>query len=322
MFNFSIRNSAHVNDIGRERSADSFRPTRLLIKPLKAFSEEAAQRRVPSYRVFENNAFMKDADETMSPLTGLFSSFLTRLTRFASGGKNKTIAVIPTPAPPITEQGVPESVMHQARVPRPNPAAFIPGLSSKRGGAKPDNIWSGFRQGPDGNCVTVSAIKVAMQRCGQSPTDIYQQVTRFYDGYRVVMRDGFELSLTDRELAQGAQGAQFKGWDEGMLKDAQFLFAVSAKRAQMEDNDDAAGCCYQAAILSLNDGEDEHGPGEALLRLGLRQYMRTVSPRDLARGQVGICNRGGHSVAVIHGREEKWGRPGAAPTWGDAIALV
>ncbi|MGB3122788.1 MAG: hypothetical protein WBB95_03185, partial [Pseudomonas sp.] len=107
-----------------------------------------------------------------------------------------------------------------------------------------------------------------------------------------------------------------------MLQDAQFLYAVSAKRAQMENNDGTASRSFHAAMLSLNDKEDEYGPGEGLKRLGLSKHMRTVNVRELARGQVGISNRSGHSVAVINGREELWGQPGFAPTHGNAIALV
>ncbi|MBJ2286340.1 hypothetical protein FRT60_07870 [Pseudomonas haemolytica] len=170
--------------------------------------------------------------------------------------------------------------------------------------------------------MTVSAIKAAMYRFGQSPTDVFKEVTRTNDGYQVVMRDDFKLTLTDRELVEGARGARFVGADKGMLKDAQFLFAVSAKRAQMENNDRTAGRSFQAAIRSLNNGEDETGPGEGFLRLGLKSHMKRVNVRDLANGQLGMCNRTGHSVAVINGREELWGRQGKAPTKGHAVALM
>ena len=181
----------------------------------------------------------------------------------------------PAPSVKVTPQVTPEPV-----APKPGAALEISGLSSKRNGAKPDNIWSGFRQGPDGNCVTVSAIKAAMYRFGQSPTDIFKEVTKTSGGYQVVMRDDFKLTLTDRELAEGARGARFVGADKGMLKDAQFLFAVSAKRAQMENNDRTAGRSFQAAIRSLNNGEDETGPGEGFMRLGLKKHMKKVSVRD------------------------------------------
>ncbi|MDT3230496.1 MULTISPECIES: CsgG/HfaB family protein [Pseudomonas] len=223
----------------------------------------------------------------------------------------------PAPSVEVTPQVTPEPV-----APKPGAALEIQGLSSKRNGAKPDNIWSGFRQGPDGNCVTVSAIKAAMYRFGQSPTDIFKEVIKTSGGYQVVMRDDFKLTLTDRELAEGARSARFVGADKGMLKDAQFLFAVSAKRAQMENNDRTAGRSFQAAIRSLNNGEDETGPGEGFMRLGLKKHMKKVSVRDLANGQLGMCNRAMHSVAVINGREELWGRQGSAPTRGQAVALM
>lgn len=225
-------------------------------------------------------------------------------------------------APPDLNLNILPEPVPQAISPGPAPAGDIPGLSAKRNGAKPDDIWGGFRQGPDGNCVTVSAIKAAMHRFGQSPTDIYKEVTKIDGGYRVVMRDNFRLTLTDHELQQAVQGSSFVGLDREMLKDARFLYAASAKRAQMKNNDGTAGSSFYAAMQSLNDKEDEWGPGEGFERLGLRAHMRTVEARDLADGLVGMCNRRGHSVAVINGREELWGRQGGAPVYGDAIALV
>jgi len=54
----------------------------------------------------------------------------------------------------------------------------------------------------------------------------------------------------------------------------------------------------------------------------LSKHMKKVSVRELANGQLGMCNRARHSVAVINGREELWCRQGKAPTQGDAIALM
>jgi hypothetical protein len=253
----------------------------------------------------------------ISAIVAMFTSLFSQLIALLADKKQKNLPdTLPLP-PPIVPRVTPQLVL-----PKSDAVADIPGLSNKRGGAKPDNIWSGFRQGPDGNCVTVSAIKAAMYRFGQSPMDIFKEVAKTNDGYQVLMRDGFRLTLTDSELAEGARGAKFNGPDTGMLKDAQFLFAVSAKRAQIEDNDRTAGRSYQAAIRSLNNGEDESGPGEGFLRLGLRDHMKRVPVSELARGQIGMCNRTGHSVAVINGREELWGKQGRVPTRGHAVALV
>lgn len=51
--------------------------------------------------------------------------------------------------------------------------------------------------------------------------------------------------------------------------------------------------------------------------------MQRVSARDLAdRSLIGMVNRRGHSVAVVDGSEEYYGRRGGRPTGGQAIALV
>ncbi|PRA21228.1 hypothetical protein [Pseudomonas poae] len=309
---YSIKNVARVVDVRQ-----------VLAPELLNASNEVApcnnQGRVdftpkPLSTVPRNEVAVRDNSGVLNSLVSLFTSFFTQLISLISNEKDRVVPDV-APRPEVKPAVVPAP-------PTPEVLTRIPGLSDKRNGAKPENIWSGFRQGPDGNCVTVSAIKAAMYKFGQSPTDIFKEVSRLNDGYRVTMRDDFVLTLTDRELAVGARGSRFIGPDGGMLKDAQFLFAVSAKRAEMENNDGAAGRSYEAGVRSLNDGEDERGPGEGLYRLGLRKHMRRVGVRDLANGQLGMCNRTGHSVAVINGREELWGRQGSAPTRGDAIALV
>ncbi|WP_426132864.1 hypothetical protein [Pseudomonas sp. PWP3-1b2] len=258
-----------------------------------------------------------------NPFSWLKTSVLSFFNKFSSFTSGAPINALANTSPRLerTLQTVPEFKPERATS-KLDPAGYIPGLSTKRNGEKPNDIFGGFRQGPDGNCVTVSAIKAAMHRFGQSPTDIYKAVTKVAGGYRVIMRDDFALGLTDHELRLGARGARFVGADREMLKDAQFLYAVSAKRAQMENNDGTASSSFYAAMRSLNDREDELGPGEGFLRLGLRKHMRTVSAHDLARGLVGMSNRAGHSAAVINGREELWGTRGRAPWRGDAIALV
>ncbi|MFB3304331.1 hypothetical protein Q7C20_13810 [Pseudomonas sp. AMR01] len=199
-----------------------------------------------------------------------------------------------------------------------------PGTGNEAG-----NIWSGFQQGPDGNCVTVSAIKAAMMKFGQKPTDIFKDVRATGDGYTVQMRDGFQLHLNKGELKQAAEQARFKGDDAAMMTDANFLFAASAKRAQMENNDGYAGRNFAAALDSLNDGEDGQ---EGLMRLGLRDHIRHSSASALAAGQIGVVTHGittpdgkfvGHSLAVINGREEVWGKRGGQPPGNaHAFALV
>lgn len=188
----------------------------------------------------------------------------------------------------------------------------------------PGNIWSGFKQGPDGNCVTVSAIKAAMMQFGQKPTDVFRDVKEVGDGYDVKMRDGFELHLSRDELKQAARYAQFQGDDPAMMTDANFMYAVSAKRAQMEgngfdDNPNAAKQSFAHAMQSLNNGEMGW---EALDRLGLKGLYRSSSSSELASGKLGVVDYGRHSMAVIGGRIELWGGRGGRPQEGNAYTFI
>jgi hypothetical protein len=186
-------------------------------------------------------------------------------------------------------------------------------------GKKPDNIWSGFRQGPDGNCVTVSAIKAAMMHFGQKPTDVFKDVKEAGDGFDVTMRDGFPLHLSKDEVRLAATHARFEGDDPQMMTDANFMFAASAKRAQMENNDGTAWRSFLDGIRTLNDGEYSQ---EGLDRLGLRNHYRQATDADLRNSKVGTVAYNGHSMAVINGRIELWGRRGGVPQVGIATVLI
>ncbi|MGY2139673.1 hypothetical protein ACW9I8_23935 [Pseudomonas reactans] len=266
---------------------------------------------------FSNHA---DSSTLFNMLGELFQQFFTQLQTLLRGDvrpvepKNNDLPVPPRPAPPTPDT---KSTDKQGEP--------IPELSNKSEGSKPANVFSGFRQGRNGNCVTISAIKAAMEKFGQSPKDIYKSVEKTTDGFKVVMRDDVTVKLSKAELASAIRGSNFVGLsDPGMLKDAHFLFACSAKRAQSENNDGWAGRSFEAAIRSLNDGEDEWGPGEGFKRLGLKDHMKRVSVRDFVadKSLIGMVNRRGHSVAVVDGSEELYGRKSGRPTGGDAIALI
>lgn len=196
-------------------------------------------------------------------------------------------------------------------------------------GTEPGNIWAGFKQGTDGNCTTVSAIKSAMMKFGQEPTDVFRDVKASGDGWDVQMRDGFQLHLSKSELAQGAQEARFEGTDPKLITSANFMYSCSVKRAHMEGNngfgfgnDHNAKRSFLDAARSLNDGEHST---EGLDRLGLRGLYRQSSSDELASGALGVVNYGGHSMAVIGGRIEKWGQRGGRPGQednGEAYAYI
>ncbi|WP_455827686.1 hypothetical protein [Pseudomonas graminis] len=170
--------------------------------------------------------------------------------------------------------------------------------------AKPSDIWGGFYQGVEGNCVTVSAMKAAMMKFGQSPAAICKNITATANGYQVTMRDGYSLRLTFDELEKAERGSNLKGPDKGLLSDANFLYAVSAKRAMNENHDFRAAESFETAMETLNDGEY---PGEAFRRLGLYAYTRPSTAQELADGALGTLAGWGHSVAVVNGNLDWYG---------------
>ncbi len=178
-------------------------------------------------------------------------------------------------------------------------------LSSVPLGVRPADIWSGFYQGVEGNCVTVSAIKAAMMKFGQNPEGIYKKITATAEGYEVVMRDSFNLTLTHDELKEAQEASNLKGNNQALLADANFLYAVSAKRAELENNDGRGNQSYEVAMQTLNDGEY---PGAALRRLGLFAYIRESTVQELAGGVVGTLANTHHSMAIIDGMLDMYGQ--------------
>lgn len=171
-------------------------------------------------------------------------------------------------------------------------------------GVPPVNIWSGFYQGAQGNCVTVSAIKAAMMKYGQNPTGIYKRVTETPKGFTITMRDNCTVYLTHAELEIARAASNFRGADKGLVADAVFLYAASAKRAQLENHEFRAAAGYDVALQTLNDGES---PGESLRRLGLYAFTRSSSVQELASGVPGTLADAWHSVVVVEGALDEYG---------------
>ncbi|WP_262383016.1 hypothetical protein [Pseudomonas gessardii] len=186
-------------------------------------------------------------------------------------------------------------------------------------GREQGNIWSGFSQSQGtGNCITIAAIKAAMMKFGQEPTDVFRDVRAAGDGFDIQMRDGFQLHLSKDELRTAAEVARFEGDDPALMTSANVMFAASGKRAHMEgnraaspqENDENARRSYRDALESLMDGEGDH---EGLDRLGLKGLYRQSSHHELASGGLGIINYSQHSMAVIGGQVELNGGRGGPP---------
>lgn len=225
----------------------------------------------------------------------------------------------PRPGPgPRPDRG--EVVSNKPRSRGQNTEDYHPDRTEKGHVKTANEITTGFVQGAEGNCATISAIKAAMKVMGPDPKDVYKSVTEANGGYDIVQKDGKQIHLGKDELAQAKKAANFNGDDKELMKNAIFMYAVSAKRAQMENNDGVANRSFGHALRSLNDGEYS---SEGLKRLGLTDFIRTVPVSALRAGETGTIDvpRERHAMAVMDGRLERWGRRGEAPTEGHAIVV-
>lgn len=227
----------------------------------------------------------------------------------------------PSPAPrpgPAPSPGIDQSPTFKSDSASANLESYDPAKPTKRDSKLTDEqITTGFVQGQEGNCATVSGIKALFKAAGtDDPQKLNKSVEKTEGGYKVVQMDGKEVNLTDAELETAKKAANFNGSDKEMVKNATFQYALAAKRAQMEGNDGAT--TFEQGLQSLNNGDYSDA---GLKRLGLEDYISKGSAADLASGQVGTIDRDGHAVAVMNGREELYGTKGAVPTHGDATLL-
>lgn len=189
-------------------------------------------------------------------------------------------------------------------------------LSGRPKGQKPDDIHNGLRAtyenfpylGTFGREEHVAAIKVAMATFGQSPAGVFKEVVKHGDHYDVTMRDGFKLRITLEELQLAAKAAKFSGGDEGMIKDAQFLFGVMSKRQYLELERDSATDpfmglyakdsayrahrTYPGVLLGAGGGIDGD---TALSYLGLKEHLQVIDASALG-AQIGVpLDKGGRN---------------------------
>ena len=200
-------------------------------------------------------------------------------------------------------------------------------LSEKTKGQKPDDIRNGLRatyehypyQGTTGREEHVAAVKLAMATFGQSPGGVFKEVVKAGDGYDVMMRDNFTLHITREELQLAARAAKFSGGDEGMVKDAQFLFGVMSKRQHMElerekatdpfmslyGNDSAyhAHRTYPGVLAAAGEGI---AVDRALSYLGLKEHLQVIDAGALG-ARVGVPldkGAGNKNGAIFEGTME------------------
>ncbi|WP_330213188.1 hypothetical protein [Pseudomonas sp. Z18(2022)] len=193
-----------------------------------------------------------------------------------------------------------------------------PGFSNKKVGEVPDNIWNGVMFGLLSNESTLAVIKAAMMKYGQSPLGIYKSVEITSKGYDIVMRDGFKLSLTFQEVGHARLASKYSYSDMGMGRDVAFLYAVSTKRAQIENKYGDTEKGHDQAIQFMNARLD---PMLGFKLLGLEGDLRPTTYEKLMKGGVGIVVDGNTNFA-LEGKRDGCTRPANFLNYGEYFELV
>ena len=183
-------------------------------------------------------------------------------------------------------------------------------------------LIEGWEQTSKGNCVTVAAIKAAQMTFGpqlvndeDSSLGVFSECTPLPDGgMHIVMRDGFELTVSESELRAAALSSRFrtdKGRDD-LLENANQLYAVAAKRAQIEGNDgfQPGQMSYARSLQALEDGEITANVMEQVGRLGLKDHAHKAPRSELKNHKATLSSGEGHAYFVSEGQRDYYGRVG------------
>ncbi|NVZ81388.1 hypothetical protein HX875_29950 [Pseudomonas yamanorum] len=180
----------------------------------------------------------------------------------------------------------------------------ISGISGRPVGEKPTDVWHGVTEGVKHTSHYLSGIKAAMEKYGQSPLGIYKSVTESADAYVIEMRDGYKVTLTKKELEHARLALDFRGTDPGMIQDAKFMYAVTAKRVQDIESSAYTRESFEWALESMGDSLVLHG----LERLGLGGQVRPVTWQELeAKGGIGVVGVGDHGSLMKGGYVDMFG---------------
>jgi hypothetical protein len=187
--------------------------------------------------------------------------------------------------------------------PAPAPDSFERPQPGRTRPANPDAYFTGFKQGGAGNCVSVAAIKAAMTKFG--PDNVFKSVSRSGNGYDITMRDGVKVRVSDAELSTASRQSRISGRNPELVRKANLMYAVMAKRAQRDGNDGLKNMSFERACRSLNDGESYlEGPRW----LGLKDHMRKINPDHIDRYSAAVGASSRHAVFASGGYVDHYGR--------------
>ncbi|MCA9796920.1 MAG: hypothetical protein KC910_34155, partial [Candidatus Eremiobacteraeota bacterium] len=152
-----------------------------------------------------------------------------------------------------------------------------------------DELTRSWAQSVEGNCVSVAVIKAALQQYG---TGVFDELAPFDEGWRVVMQDGHQLTLSEAELDLARASSHFRGSGVGR-RIADVCFAAMAKRLQSGKHSPVDS--YEKALDWLNNGE--YAPN-CLRYLGIRQNAYRIAPWSVDDHEAVMVSSTSHCVHV------------------------
>jgi hypothetical protein len=163
-----------------------------------------------------------------------------------------------------------------------------------------------FKQTAAGNCVSIAVIKAGIEVFGIGGLFNHRIIE---DKHHIIMLDGKELVLEQSEVDFANQNSGFEAIsNQEIYEYAQLCYAVMAKRAQRDGNDNygPGEATYEQALNTLNDGEHYlEGPNW----LGLRYHTVPVGKRYRWRYTACIANSPKHCFYMSYGYEDEYGSP-------------
>jgi hypothetical protein len=168
------------------------------------------------------------------------------------------------------------------------------------------DLFRGFSQSREGNCVSVAWMKAAMARFGARADQVFSRADPDgAGGYNITMRDGKQVRVTRGELATARRMSSFKGSNAGLVEQANIIYAAMAKRAQLANNDGHAARSFVNACRSLNDGEAIH---KGANWLGLSRHVRSVTMAQARRLPFAVGTSHRHAIFASNGSADHYGR--------------
>ncbi|MGE0492313.1 MAG: hypothetical protein AB7S38_24080 [Vulcanimicrobiota bacterium] len=168
-----------------------------------------------------------------------------------------------------------------------------------------DALVVDFAQTSQGNCALVATVKAAMKVFGRK---LFKSVKRLEDGFRVTLRDGAVVSLTEEEVALARDSACLKGAASPTKTFAIFAYAVAAaRRAQlMPAADLKMGLVegwlsehqrFERALEDLRSGQRPRHCAN-YLGVGSETRVRAMAGEDPLLGESTVVSSFGHAVYV------------------------